>query len=113
VVPVGVDDGGEGATELSGGPALTQNWPNPFNPVTTIAFEVPALDDGAAVRLTVHTVGGSLVRTLVDEPLAAGRHTVVWDGLDDRGVRSASGVYFCRLEVGERTAGVRKMSLLK
>jgi hypothetical protein len=38
---------------------------------------------------------------------------VVWDGLDDRGVRSASGVYFCRLEVGERTAGVRKMSLLK
>jgi flagellar hook assembly protein FlgD len=112
VVPVGVDGGGEGATELSGGPALTQNWPNPFNPVTTIAFEVPALDDGAVVRLTVHTVGGSLVRTLVDGPLASGRHAVVWDGLDDRGVRSASGVYFCRLEVGRRST-VTKMTLLK
>jgi len=112
VVPVGVDDGDEGVTPLPGGPVLSQNSPNPFNPVTTIAFDVPAVEDGAVVRLTVHSVDGSLVRTLVDEPLGAGRHSAVWDGRDDRGVRSASGVYFCRLEVGE-TARVRKMTLLK
>jgi hypothetical protein len=112
VVPVGVGEGDDGATQLPGGAVLSQNTPNPFNPVTTIAFEVPALDDGAAVRLTVHTVDGSLVATLVDEPLAAGRHTVAWDGRDDRGVRSASGVYFCRLVVG-KASGVTKMTLLK
>jgi len=112
VVPVGVGEGDDGATQLPGGAVLSQNTPNPFNPVTTIAFEVPALDDGAAVRLTVHTVDGSLVVTLVDEPLAAGRHTVAWDGRDDRGVRSASGVYFCRLVVG-KASGVTKMTLLK
>jgi hypothetical protein len=109
--PTGVDDG-DTPGELVAGPALAQNWPNPFNPVTTIAFDVP--DSGGAVQvlLTVHAVDGSVVRTLVEERLGGGRHVASWDGKDDRGLRSASGVYFCRLTVGE-TSRARKMTLLK
>jgi hypothetical protein len=109
--PTGVDDG-DTPGELVADAALAQNWPNPFNPVTTIAFDVPDLGGAAQVRLTIHTADGSTVRTLVDEPLGTGRHTVVWDGRDSRGLRSASGVYFCRLTVGE-ASHVRKMTLLK
>ncbi len=110
-VPTGVDDGGAPG-ELVAEPALEQNSPNPFNPVTTIAFDIPDLGGEVPVTLTIHTVDGSVVRTLVDESLGAGRHAVVWDGKDGRGLRSASGVYFCRLAVGEASR-VTKMTLLK
>jgi hypothetical protein len=109
--PTGVDDGDTPA-ELEAGPVLAQNSPNPFNPVTTIAFDVPDLGGAVPVLLTIHTVDGSVVRTLVDEVLGAGRHVTVWDGRDGRGLRSASGVYFCRLTVGDASR-VRKMTLLK
>ncbi|MBM3307781.1 MAG: VCBS repeat-containing protein [Candidatus Eisenbacteria bacterium] len=110
-IPVGVDDGDD-TSELQAGPVLAQNCPNPFNPVTTIAFHVPDSDGQAPVRVTIHALDGSVVRTLVDEHLDSGRHVRVWDGKDDHGFRSASGVYFCRLTVGE-VARVRKMTLIK
>ncbi len=80
--------------------------------MTTIAFDIPDLGGEVPVTLTIHTVDGSVVRTLVDESLGAGRHVAVWDGKDGRGLRSASGVYFCRLTVGEDSR-VTKMTLLK
>ncbi|MCE5271072.1 T9SS type A sorting domain-containing protein [bacterium] len=93
-------------------PVLNQNSPNPFNPSTTITFDLP---EGAAlqkVALRVYDLRGATVRVLVDEQLGGGRHSVQWDGRDAQGRQVASGVYFYRLEAGGRSA-VRKMILLK
>jgi len=89
---------------------LKQNTPNPFNPVTTIAFAAP--DGAASATLEVYSVTGRLVATLHDGPLTPGRHSVVWDGTDDAGSGLASGVYFARLAAdGEEV--FRRMTLLK
>lgn len=74
---------------------LRQNFPNPFNPLTTISLELPA---AGAVRLSVFTVDGRLVKTLIDSRLPAGRHDVPWDGRNEEGQLATSGVYFYRLE---------------
>ena len=74
--------------------ALEPNYPNPFNPSTTIAFSVAA---PGRVTLRVYDVSGRLVRTLLDGTMPAGRHEARWDGRTDRGAAAASGVYFCRL----------------
>ena len=89
--------------------ALGRNTPNPFNPSTTIRFE---LAEAGRARLRVYSAQGGLVRTLVDERLEAKGYRVVWDGKDDRGLAAASGVYFYKLEEGTRSL-TRKMSLLK
>jgi hypothetical protein len=90
--------------------AIAPNFPNPFNPVTKIAYTVPS---GAEhVTLTVHDVSGRVVRSLVDEALPAGPALAVWDGKDDAGHRLASGVYFARLSAGSESA-FTKMTLLK
>ncbi len=89
---------------------LHGNYPNPFNPVTLIQYELPAAMN---VRLVVHDLSGRVVRTLesaVAKP--AGRHTTAWDGCDDRGDRVASGVYFYKLETGDDVL-VKRMLLLK
>lgn len=90
--------------------ALEQNAPNPFNPVTTIAFAVP--EGAGRVRLRIYNVAGRMVRELVDADLEPGAHRVVWDGRGDTGRSLASGVYFARLTTG-RESLVRKMTLLK
>jgi len=90
--------------------ALRQNFPNPFNPTTTVAFTVPA--DAGRVTLAVHNVNGRAVRTLVDGDLAAGPHAIAWDGTDDGGRALASGVYFARLS-GAGETRTTKMALLK
>jgi len=93
--------------------ALEQNYPNPFNPSTTIAFTVyGAAAAGEYVSLTVYNVLGQKVVTLLDEPMAAGRHEVRWDGRTASGQRAASGLYFYRLVAGEYRE-TRKMLLLK
>ena len=78
--------------------------PNPFNPTTKIDFRI---DGSARTALRVYDVRGSLVRTLVDEHLPAGDHTVQWDGRDDRGAPVASGTYFAALSSGSKTASQR------
>ncbi len=83
--------------------------PNPFNPSTTISFEIPV--PGRAV-LTVCDITGRRVRTLLSGQVSAGTHTVLWDGRDEHGAAAASGVYFSRLEYDRRvTAG--KMTLIR
>ncbi len=89
--------------------ALAPNAPNPFNPVTTIRFE---LDHAGPATLRVYSVSGSLVRTLLDRNIPAGRYHSMWDGLDESGRPVASGVYVYRLVEGGRQIS-RKMSLLK
>ena len=88
---------------------LLSNYPNPFNPATTISYE---LVRPSHVRLEVYDAAGRLVRVLVDANKDAGRHQVVWDGLDGLGERTASGVYFYRLRAGEVDLA-RKMVLLR
>ncbi len=89
--------------------ALRGIAPNPFNPVTTISFDLP---QPARVRLSVFNIAGRLVRVLIDEERASGSHDVIWNGLSDRGQQVASGVYFCRMEAGS-FRDTRRMTLLK
>jgi hypothetical protein len=83
--------------------ALRAN-PNPFNPRTTIRFR---LDETASCALTVHDIGGRVVRTLVDGNLSAGEHAVDWDGRGRDGRPAPSGAYFVRLETAEGVATTR------
>lgn len=89
--------------------ALHQNSPNPFNPSTTIHFEVARQGD---VRLTIFDVAGRRVATLLDGPFAAGRHEAVWRGESDTGRPVGSGQYFYRLEAAGFVQ-TRKMLLLQ
>ena len=77
--------------------ALIGNYPNPFNPTTSITY---SLKENARASLVVFNTLGQKVRTLLDGPVSAGKHTVVWDGKDDAGRVASSGVYICRLETG-------------
>ncbi len=94
---------------LPDGFALAANYPNPFNPSTTINYTVPRRSE---VRITVVNVTGQLVKTLKDATVPAGTHEVVWDGTDRSGNAVASGMYLYRLQTGEYSQ-VRKMMLLK
>jgi flagellar hook assembly protein FlgD len=89
--------------------ALSANVPNPFNPQTTIHYDVPA---AGMVNISVYDVAGRLVRELVNERRDAGSWSVQWNGDDRRGMRVASGVYFYRMRAGEFVE-TRKMVLLK
>ncbi|HUU30362.1 MAG TPA: T9SS type A sorting domain-containing protein [archaeon] len=91
---------------------LRQNVPNPFNPATTIGFEIGRLEAPVQVSLSVYDLRGSLVRNLLEKELGRGIYSVIWDGRDSRGRSMSSGVYFYRLRVGGK-ASVRKMVLLK
>lgn len=87
-----------------------QNFPNPFNPGTTIAYTATG---GTRVRLAIYDVAGRLVKVLVDRRITStGRHKTVWDGHTSSGLPAASGVYFCRLEVGKHSE-TRKLVLVK
>jgi len=88
---------------------IVGNYPNPFNPATTIEF---ALERSGEVRLDIFNVLGQHIATLADGRYEAGRHTVVWDGTDRSGHVVASGVYFTRLS-GEGQNSTHKMMLLK
>ncbi|HEX5131115.1 MAG TPA: FlgD immunoglobulin-like domain containing protein, partial [Candidatus Krumholzibacteria bacterium] len=88
---------------------LGQNVPNPFNPLTTIAYSLASDSD---VSLVVYDVRGARVKTLVSGHTRAGVQRVQWDGVDDRGSRVSSGVYFYRLVAGS-FRDTKKMVLLK
>ena len=88
---------------------LYQNFPNPFNPVTTVSFYLPERE---RVALVIYDAAGHEVRRLVDGVVEFGRTDVVWDGMNDSGMRVGSGVYFCRLVAGKSVI-TRKLTLLK
>ena len=89
--------------------ALHQNIPNPFNPATVIRFDLPR---AAHVGLHIYDVSGRLVCTLADKEMEPGSKEIAWDGRDDAGRGTASGVYFYRLTASSFTE-TRKMVLLK
>jgi len=89
---------------LPAGYRLSQNVPNPFNPVTTIGYDLP---EASEVALTVHTLTGQQVTMLASAHQEPGHYEVLWDGSG-----LASGIYFYRLEAG-RFADTKRMLLLK
>jgi len=90
--------------------ALKDNYPNPFNPSTTIKYALP---EGAQVKLEVYNVVGQVVRTLVSGHQNAGRYAIQWDATNDSGHSLSSGIYFYRLQAGSEFTEVKKMLLLK
>lgn len=90
-------------------PLLHPGFPNPFNPSTTLAFELPA---AGRARVAVFDLAGRLVRTLVEAPLGAGPHRATWDGRDDAGRVVGAGTYLARLEAGN-TASTTRLTLVK
>jgi len=101
---------GTGLPESSAANRLTQAYPNPFNPETTIDYAVRESGD---VAIRIYNVAGKLVRTLLEEERAAGDEgKVVWDGRDGTGQPCPSGVYFYRIET-PGWVGARKLVLLK
>jgi hypothetical protein len=96
-------------TQLPRVTALYQNEPNPFNPMTRISLD---LAHEGQVEIRIFDVAGHVVRTLVNSAQVAGRHDVIWDGLDDAGRRASSGVYFYRLRTADYSA-TKKMVTLK
>ncbi len=109
------EDTGVGDDAVPAGKAFSISGiaPNPFNPSTTITYVLNPVETGKAhATLTIYSVDGRLVRTLVDRVQDPGRHAVTWDGRSMDGSVAASGVYFMELEYGGESA-TRKMTLLK
>ncbi len=109
--PIAPPTGFDGAPQYAN--VLESNYPNPFNPTTHITFEIKTRGH---VTLRIYNVAGQLVRTLLNEELAAGRYENrpfnVWDGANDAGQEVGSGVYFYRL-AATNFAQTRKLVLLK
>jgi choice-of-anchor B domain-containing protein len=89
--------------------ALKPNYPNPFNPTTTIAYQVPHKSD---VRIEIYNTLGQKVRTLLNDHKEPGEYQAIWDGRNDSGAQVGSGVYLYRL-VARDFVQVRKMILMK
>jgi hypothetical protein len=87
--------------------ALNGNYPNPFNPETTLSFSVK---EAGAVRIEIYNLKGQLVRTLVNQELATGNYSAVFDGRDNAGKPVSSGVYYYRMTAPGYTS-TRKMVL--
>jgi arabinogalactan endo-1,4-beta-galactosidase len=106
LLPTAVEEGAPGPPkELQ----LEQNYPNPFNPGTSIRY---SLTRNSHVTLSVCNILGQIVATLVQENQVPGVHSITWDGRDQSGRRTVSGVYFLRLEA-EGASRIRKMVVLR
>jgi hypothetical protein len=101
---------GEAETASPSAFELGQNVPNPFNPSTTIYYDVP--DGGAEITLRIFDVSGRLVRTLIDGYEPSGAGMVDWNGMNDRGQPMASGIYFYRM-TSPGFSEMKKMVLLR
>ena len=76
---------------------LSQNYPNPFNGFTKINYSIRS---GSSVKLYIFDINGVLIRKLTDKVLGAGEHSVIWDGQNDFGVHTGSGMYIYQIQVG-------------
>ena len=90
-------------------PQIQSNYPNPFNPSTTIEFSIPAT---GRTRVSIYNIKGQKVKDLINSELARGNHKLIWDGNDAHNRHVASGIYLLRLESGGRTS-IRKAMLMK
>lgn len=98
-----------GIADLPKSYLLEHNYPNPFNPKTTIRFHLP---NSSFVTFKIYNVNGTLVKTLVSESISAGVHSFVWNGTNESGQQVSSGMYIYRLQAGKFSA-VKKMLFIK
>jgi len=91
---------------------LISNYPNPFNSTTLIVFTIPYDLTNENTELKIFNIQGSLVATLVNQPLAAGNYIIKWEGKNQNQQNVSSGVYFYNIKVGEKIKS-GKMNLLK
>jgi hypothetical protein len=101
-----------GKTEEPPVPSITQlfhNYPNPFNPETTIRFD---LAEPGPVTIDVFNIKGQKMKALVNDSFIAGQHSIIWNGTDSKGKPVASGVYFYRMTTPKSTL-IHKMLLMK
>ena len=89
---------------------LLNNYPNPFNPTTTINF---SLQSNTEVELTVYNIKGQKIKTLIKNEFIKGTHSIIWNGDDESGKNVSSGVYFYKLNVNGKTEAMKKCLLLK
>lgn len=97
------------SSEVPSGYSLSNAYPNPFNPTTTVQFNIPQTTN---VKLVVYNMLGQVVRTLYSGEMIPGSYNVTWNGVDNLGKNAASGVYFISLE-SESFKAVRKINLMK
>ncbi|GBD91519.1 hypothetical protein BMS3Abin04_02251 [bacterium BMS3Abin04] len=88
---------------------VSQNFPNPFNPSTTIRYELPK---EAFVRINIYNLLGQKVKTLVNQEMQTGTYNTVWYGRDDYGNEAASGIYVYRVAASGHNIS-KKMILMK
>ncbi|MCK5052174.1 MAG: T9SS type A sorting domain-containing protein [Candidatus Cloacimonetes bacterium] len=86
------------------------NYPNPFNPTTTISFSIP---EESKVELSIYNIKGQKIKSLLSDQISAGEHSIVWNGEDASGKIVSSGVYLYKLNVNGKTEIVKKCLLLK
>ncbi|MCK5052201.1 MAG: right-handed parallel beta-helix repeat-containing protein [Candidatus Cloacimonetes bacterium] len=90
--------------------SLHQNFPNPFNPTTTISF---SLQKNSKVELSIYNIKGQKIKSLLSNQTAVGEHSIVWDGKDASGKKVGSGIYLYKLNVNGKIEAVKKCLLLK
>lgn len=88
---------------------LSQNYPNPFNLVTTIEYDLP---EESEVNITVYSILGQKVKTLLNEKKPPGHYRLTWDGVDDSGHKVPSGIYLLRMDTEEFSA-IRKITMMR
>jgi len=88
---------------------LDQNFPNPFNPETTINF---SMEKSGKVDLVIFNSKGQKIKTLFAEKMHSGNHSIIWKGKDENNMQVASGIYFYKLTIGNQTI-TKKLILLK
>ena len=89
--------------------SLNQNYPNPFNPTTRIQYSLPK---AGLVQISIYTLMGQKIATLVNRNMDAGQYIITWHAMDDQGRKVPSGIYFYTLESGSYRA-IKKLVLLK
>ena len=94
---------------LPSGYSISANYPNPFNPTTTIDFQLP---ENSHVKIKVFNLRGEIVATLIDRQMNAGSYSAKWDGLHSSDTPLPSGVYIYSIVAGDFSQ-TRKMILLK
>jgi hypothetical protein len=99
----------EQSAEVPDGYSLSEAYPNPFNPETTIRFQLPTAEQ---FKITVYNEQGQTIRTLADQQLGPGTFDITWDGTDDSGRSVASGTYLYLIE-GPNLRTHKKVTLLK